>query len=90
MSNAALTYAPNAFNFSPRSPAAQRIMRRSTRDLCVTGKKAYRTPRKARIALETLQRDEQRRQTALNQEARVERNLYPCPHCGLYHLTSRV
>jgi hypothetical protein len=90
VSNAALTYAPHAFNVSPRSAAAQRIMRRSTRDVCKTGKKAYRTPRKARIALETLQRDEQRRQTALGQDARVERNFYPCPHCGLLHLTSRA
>ena len=90
MSKAALTYAPHTFNFSPRSPAAQRIMRRSTRDLCKTGKKAYRTSRKARIALEALQRDEQRRQTALGQEGRVERNMYPCPHCGLLHLTSRA
>jgi hypothetical protein len=90
MSNAALVYSPRAYNSAPRSRAAQRIMRRSTRDECVSGKKAYRTPRKARIALEALQRDEQLRQTALGQEGRVERNFYPCPHCGLLHLTSRA
>ena len=88
MSNAALVLAPRRYDTQSRSRAAMRILRRSTREHCITGKKTYRTPRKARIALETLQRDELRRQTALNQDARVERKPYPCPHCGLFHLTS--
>jgi hypothetical protein len=74
---------------SPRSRSARRILRRSATSRCPSGKQTYRTARKARIALATLQREELRRQAVLGQEARVEREPYVCRHCHLFHLTSK-
>jgi hypothetical protein len=75
---------------APRSRSARRILRRSaTTSRCPSGKQTYRTARKARIALATLQREELRRQSVLGQEARVERKPYVCRNCHLYHLTSQ-
>lgn len=88
MSNASLTLPPHRYNAFSTSRAALRILRRSARERCTCGKKGYRTARKARIALETIRRDERQRQTALGQEARVERTVYRCRHSGLFHLTS--
>jgi len=91
MSNAALAHTPYRYDqLSTISPATRRILRRAITGCCPSGKKTYRTARKARIALAAIQRDELRRQTALGQRARVERKPYSCPHCGLYHLTSRA
>ncbi len=90
MSNAALIATPYRYDTFNMSPAARRILRRATTHRCPTGKKGYRTARKARIALTTLQLDELRRQEALGQEDRVERKPYPCPHCLEYHLTSQA
>jgi hypothetical protein len=91
MSNAALANPPYRYDrLSTISPAARRILRRAITGCCPSRKKTYRTARKARIALAAIQRDELRRQTALEQSGRVERKPYACEHCGPYHLTSRA
>ena len=91
MSNAAIASLPGIATTTPRRvhASARRILRRSATSPCPSGKQTYRTARKARIALATLQREELRRQTVLGQEARVEREPYVCRHCHLYHLTSQ-
>lgn len=91
MSNAAIAITPRYRydDTAPRSRSARRILRRSATSPCPSGKQTYRTARKARIALATLQREELRRQAVLGQEARVEREPYVCRHCHLYHLTSQ-
>lgn len=89
MSNAAVIYAPRAYDVrSDTSAAARRILRRAVRE-CVSGKKGYRTERKARVALTAIQLDEKGRQDVLGQDARVERNYYLCTSCSHYHLTSK-
>lgn len=90
MSSAAFASKPFIYDTVKFSPAARRIIRRSTSTWCPTGKRGYRTVRKARVALAALQRDELRRQTALGQQDRVERRPYSCDCCGLFHLTSRA
>jgi hypothetical protein len=91
MSNAAIAITPRYRydDTAPRSRSARRILRRSASSPCPSGKQTYRTARKARIALATLQREELRRQTVLGQEARVEREPYVCRDCGMHHLTSQ-
>jgi hypothetical protein len=91
MSNAAIAITPRYRydDTAPRSRSARRILRRSATSPCPSGKQTYRTARKARIALATLQREELRRQSVLGQAARVEREPYVCRHCHLYHLTSQ-
>lgn len=89
MSNAALIYAPRSYERSAISRAAHRILRQAKHHKCVCGRKGYRTERKARVALLTIQRTEKNRQTALGQTADVERSYYACRKSGLYHLTSK-
>lgn len=89
MSNAALLHSPRPFNTWSESRAVARILRRSTSDICPSGKKAYRTPRKARIALAAFQRQALKRRKALGQSYTVPVTYYHCPSCEHYHLTSK-
>lgn len=89
MSNAALIYAAHNYERPNLSRAAVRILRHAKHHKCQCGRKGYRTERKARVALATIQRQEHGRQIVLGQEAPVERSYYLCRKSGLYHLTSK-
>lgn len=74
----------NGDAFTPAAPGYQlgrcqmRAIRTASHD-CTTGKKGYRTARKALRALEAIRR---------NPHA-TERSIYRCPLCGDFHLTSQ-
>lgn len=81
--------APHGIHRPGRSAAVKRAMRHARTDLCPTGKKTYRTARKARITLTALYQEGTLKQRALRQRDEVERHFYQCPRCGYWHLTSQ-